>query len=765
MSDKAPSQNAKFLPTLSLTLSEKMAAMIAVLAMGLFAIGWLAWEGDREMQKAQAASLAASEAETAAQHIVADVNEVQLALAEFLRTSSSTDAKRLNQSFEDLREDFAEVDISDPATRDRVVETLDAIETAFLKIIELQGDLGMAGTFDVAAGGQGMVESDDPLIVRLSDAGHALDQRLLEEVEFEETLVAALAAQAAEAWRRAIAQAVAQPLKQNWEVVDLARARFEAAISTEGFDEDSASEVRALAESLDQTATAMKDARQSLEQEIAAVSELKAELTDLTEGLASEMRDAGVAAQAALQRADVQRRVDLWTGLVVVGVATALLNLIIAINIVRPLRRLTGLTNRIAGGENIEPPVVRSARSEIGALTQAVAEFAKGAAERRALRAKQNEREATEKRALEEETRRAEEFTAALRAALTRAAEGDLDARVTPVEGIELSAAVSDACNGLLETIDRMLSAAEHTLDGFAEGDLTSTMEANGSGRMAALSAAVNGTGERLSETVAVLKSASGALRESVAAIRAGADRLGDRSARDADLIERAVGRITELASGVETTAEQTVDVRRATSQARDASRNGDEIVEKLSSAMEDILASSAKTVEIVSMIDRIASETNMLALNASVEAARAGRAGAGFAVVAEEVRAMAGSAASAAQEIGRLSEEVSDRIRLGVSLSEEATQVLGAISASVSEAAGQTESIAADCESQASGLDEMRALCSQLLDASSENRASVEQTCQDLGHCEIALSRLDQTVAGFRLAQQQESAALSDAA
>ncbi len=740
-------------------MAEKMAAMIAVLAAGLFAIAYVAWLGDRETGAALEASRNAANAEASAQHIVADVTEVRLSLAEYLRTNAPKDAEQLKQDFDDLREDFAEIGFASDEDRAKIGATLVGIDSALQRIVSLQHELGLAGAYTVALGGAGMVEGGDPLVVELSDSGHELGQRLLEELEFEETLAAAAAARAGEAWRRAIAQAMAEPTPDNWEAADFARKGLEDAISREEFDADSAVEVRAFAEAVNETARKLRQSREQLEAEIETVSELKEALVTTTAGLAEKMDAAGVAAQAAFTDADAQRRVTLWTGLVIVGVVAALLNILISLNIIGPLRRLTALTSQIAAGETIEPPKYRSARSEIGAMSKAVAEFAKGAAERRALRAQQAVRDAEEKQELEDETRRAEAFTSALRSALTRAADGDLDARIAPVEGMDLSTAVSEACNGLLETVDRMLSSAERTLGGLAEGDLTAKMDEMGSGRMAALAAALNGTGARLAETVSVLKTASTGLRDSVEAIRSGADRLGERSSRDTALVERAVEKVTELASGVESTAGQTVDVRRATSDARDASQEGDAIVEKLGAAMEDILASSAKTVEIVGMIDRIADETNMLALNASVEAARAGRAGAGFAVVAEEVRAMAGSAAAAAREIGKLSEEASDRIRHGVSLSEEATRVLHAISSSVSVAAGQTEAIAADCAAQTSGLDEMRSLFAQLLDAARENNSSVEETRRDLGDCENALLRLDETVAGFRLSDQEAGA------
>lgn len=110
-----------------------------------------------------------------------------------------------------------------------------------------------------------------------------------------------------------------------------------------------------------------------------------------------------------------------------------------------------------------------------------------------------------------------------------------------------------------------------------------------------------------------------------------------------------AVGQINLAFKG---TATRAVTVREAVESASDAAEQGGEIVEGAVEAMGAIQRSAARISEITTLIDGIAFQTNLLALNAGVEAARAGSAGAGFAVVANEVRALAQRSAEAAQEI-----------------------------------------------------------------------------------------------------------------
>jgi methyl-accepting chemotaxis protein len=93
------------------------------------------------------------------------------------------------------------------------------------------------------------------------------------------------------------------------------------------------------------------------------------------------------------------------------------------------------------------------------------------------------------------------------------------------------------------------------------------------------------------------------------------------------------------------------------------------ETMNKLAGSMTDISATSEKISQIIKLINEIAFQTNLLALNAAIEAARAGEAGAGFAVVAGEVRSLAGKAAGAANNISSLIEESIVKVENGTEL------------------------------------------------------------------------------------------------
>ena len=113
--------------------------------------------------------------------------------------------------------------------------------------------------------------------------------------------------------------------------------------------------------------------------------------------------------------------------------------------------------------------------------------------------------------------------------------------------------------------------------------------------------------------------------------------------------------------------------------------KKANDAMQDLTKSMQDITSASEETSKIIKTIDEIAFQTNLLALNAAVEAARAGEAGAGFAVVAEEVRNLAMRAAEAAKNTSQLIEDTVRKIRDGSELVGKTNEAFGAVAANAS--------------------------------------------------------------------------------
>ncbi|HET8836855.1 MAG TPA: HAMP domain-containing methyl-accepting chemotaxis protein [Gemmatimonadales bacterium] len=193
--------------------------------------------------------------------------------------------------------------------------------------------------------------------------------------------------------------------------------------------------------------------------------------------------------------------------------------------------------------------------------------------------------------------------------------------------------------------------------------------------------------------------------------------------------VERATGTLTTMIENVGAIAERVHEVDRVSQQSVEDSRaNG----ERLKEAIGSIGERSDEIGKIVKVIEGIADQTNLLALNAAIEAARAGEAGKGFAVVADEVRRLAERSVQATQEIGGVIETVQKDTHHAVALM---GQVLGGIvdsigttSALVADAARAADAQAADARSVLGTVTEMATLARHIAGAISENAAGAQE-------------------------------------
>jgi methyl-accepting chemotaxis protein len=204
---------------------------------------------------------------------------------------------------------------------------------------------------------------------------------------------------------------------------------------------------------------------------------------------------------------------------------------------------------------------------------------------------------------------------------------------------------------------------------------------------------------------------------------------LADGSSHQAASIEETSASLEELNSMTDANAANTT---KATEIMEKAIRSVHEVqkrINEMSESIKEIKAASDETVKINKTIDEIAFQTNILALNAAVEAARAGDAGAGFAVVAEEVRALAQRSAEAAKNTSSLlsqsqtkamhgseiAEKVDESMKENVSLSEEVSSII--------------EEINAASQQQAEGINQVTIAVSQMEQVTQQNASSAEET------------------------------------
>ncbi len=213
---------------------------------------------------------------------------------------------------------------------------------------------------------------------------------------------------------------------------------------------------------------------------------------------------------------------------------------------------------------------------------------------------------------------------------------------------------------------------------------------------------------------------------------------LASNSSSQAAAIEEVTAALEEISAKVKQSADSAGQADSLMRDTQAAVQGGAESIARLTRSMDAIKAANEETFKIIGTIDQIAFQTNLLALNAAVEAARAGEAGAGFAVVAEEVRNLAGRSAEAAQETNQLIEGANSRVHDGGTIVAETRQSYDALSAASQKVSQMVSEIAVTASEQAEGIHAIKSeiasvdTLAQANAAGSEELAAAAETLQE---------------------------------
>lgn len=178
--------------------------------------------------------------------------------------------------------------------------------------------------------------------------------------------------------------------------------------------------------------------------------------------------------------------------------------------------------------------------------------------------------------------------------------------------------------------------------------------------------------------------------------------------------------------------------------------------MEHLVQAVDEIRAASDRISAVIKTIEDIAFQTNILALNAAVEAARAGAAGKGFAVVADEVRNLASKSAVAANQTKELIENTISKSHNGSVMAKETGQTFSKIYDSLKKTIETVDSISAASEMQVTKISDVHQNIEKLLDLSTINAASCEQSSASSQEMYASAGELRQAMQKFNLRQRQ---------
>ncbi len=209
--------------------------------------------------------------------------------------------------------------------------------------------------------------------------------------------------------------------------------------------------------------------------------------------------------------------------------------------------------------------------------------------------------------------------------------------------------------------------------------------------------------------------------------------------------VEETSSAITEMVTNIQSVTESTLRANQISQQLKKRAESSGKTVEKAILAIQEIEESSQEVEEIVGVISHIAEETNLLAMNASIEAAHAGEYGKGFAVVADEIRKLAESSGESAQDIIEIIKETSEKVNSGVELSKQVGTELNTIISEIQETSNLMEEVAGAMREQDAGAKDMLNAISTLVEATENVKAFMENQKETSNSMAEALDQLVQ--------------------
>jgi methyl-accepting chemotaxis protein len=277
--------------------------------------------------------------------------------------------------------------------------------------------------------------------------------------------------------------------------------------------------------------------------------------------------------------------------------------------------------------------------------------------------------------------------------------------------------------NSMITTTKETLDKINETLRHYSESKFDYKIDDSGIyGNLGSLTAGIKLVGNNTSEILAMIMNTGNSLNENTQTLSAASNNLSTSSNQQAASLEETAAALEEITSTIQANTLATVKMTTLAQNVTISAKNGQDLANKTAISMDDINKEVSSINVAIEVIDQIAFQTNILSLNAAVEAATAGEAGRGFAVVAAEVRNLANRSADAAKEIKHIVELASKKAKEGKNISDDMIEGYKELNENISNTILTINEVATASKEQEKGIVQINDAINMLDQATQKN-------------------------------------------